>query len=71
MQRGEFASRAEGVRVALARELAAQSERDLAAQYERAYSAQPPDTKLGEAGAALMAEVLAEREAADGADRSR
>lgn len=62
VNRGEFASRAEAVRAGLELVLARQREREIAEEYRRAYAEQPQEPWVGEVGASLMGEALAERE---------
>lgn len=59
---GRFESRAAAVREALERLLAEEREEEIADSYRRAYAAHPEDEALGEAGATLMAESIAELE---------
>lgn len=64
--RGDFASRAAAVRAGLGLVLARERERAIEAEYRRAYGDQPQEKWVGEAGAILMGEALAEREREEG-----
>lgn len=57
---GRFESRAAAVREALERLLDSERERAIAASYRRAYAEHPEEEALGEAGATLMAESVAD-----------
>lgn len=63
VNRGEFASRAEAVRAGLELVLARQREQEIAEEYRRAYTERPQEEWVGEAGASLMGEALAGRDA--------
>lgn len=59
---GVFDSRAAAVREGLRRVLTEQREREVRRVYEAAYAQAADDAAVGEAGAALAAEILDERE---------
>ncbi len=61
VERGEFESRSEAVRHALAGLLAELRERGIAREYREAYARQPQDPEIGRAGAKLLADFY-ERE---------
>lgn len=65
---GRFESRAAAIREALDRLLADEREREIAEQYRRAYSRHPGEGRLGDAGAALMAEAIEDLERPGGDD---
>lgn len=56
---GRFPSRAAAVRSSVTLMLRAQREREIAESYRRGYGEQPQEEWVGEAGLALMGEVLA------------
>lgn len=60
---GHFESEAAALREGLARALVQPSENsNVAEAYRRAYEREPQDPRMGEAGAKLMGEILAEDE---------
>lgn len=60
--RGIYRNRAEALRAGLERLLEEEREQKIAEEYRRAYAQQPQDEWVGEAGAILAGEVIAERE---------
>ena len=66
VERGQFKSRADGVRRALGDLLAELREREIAREYREAYTRQPQDPKIGEAGAILAAEIYKREESRSG-----
>lgn len=62
VRRGEFESRAEAVRRALANLLSELRERRIAREYMEAYGQRPDDRVAGEAGAALLADAVRREE---------
>ncbi len=63
---GRFESRAAAVREGLELLLAHEREREIAEDYRRAYSERLEDEAIGEAGATLMAESIADLERRSG-----
>lgn len=61
VKRGQFKSRADGMRRALGDLLAALREREVAREYREAYTRQPQDPKIGRVGAKLLSDFF-ERE---------
>lgn len=61
VERGQFKSRADGVRRALGDLLAELRERQIAREYREAYARQPQDPEIGRVGAKLLSDFY-ERE---------
>ncbi|MEX2449168.1 MAG: ribbon-helix-helix domain-containing protein [Solirubrobacterales bacterium] len=62
VEHGEFESRADGVRRALAGLLAELRERRIAREYREAYGRQPDSADAGRVGAALLADAVGREE---------
>jgi Arc/MetJ-type ribon-helix-helix transcriptional regulator len=62
VERGEFESRADGMRRALAALLAELRERQIAREYQEAYVRHPDDPEIGRVGAKLLADVFRREE---------
>jgi Arc/MetJ-type ribon-helix-helix transcriptional regulator len=60
--RGSYKNRAEALRAGLDRLLEEERERQIAEEYRRAYAEKPQEEWVGEAGAILAGEVIADRD---------
>ncbi len=62
VKRGQFKSRADGMRRALGDLLAELREREVAHEYREAYARRPVEPAVGKAGAMLLADALKREE---------
>ncbi len=62
VERGQFKSRADGMRRALGNLLAELREREIAREYREAYARQPQDPEIGRVGAKLLSDFYKREE---------